>query len=105
MNLKGLLFSTFRKPSSRTRWQIHCAKPHAPTLGESRSHAVRRVLSLERSLCFKEFDAFDAVMQEYFDMRHAEPVPTADLDKPHILPPYAHCEKEIEHYHQDPSSV
>ena len=44
---------------------------------------MRRFLLLERSLRAKgEFEAFDSVMQEYFDMKHAEPVPTADLDKP-----------------------
>ena len=58
-------------------------KPHSPSLGESRSHAVRRFLSLEHSLHAKnEFEEFDSVMQEYFDMKHAESVPTADLEKP-----------------------
>ena len=58
-------------------------KPYAPLLGESRSQAVQRFLSLERSLSAKgEFEAFDMVMQEYFNMKHAKPVPKADLDKP-----------------------
>ena len=58
-------------------------KPNSPSLGESRSQAVRRFLSLERSLHSKnEFSAFDNVMQEYFDLCHAEPVPAADLEKP-----------------------
>ena len=58
-------------------------KPHAKSLGESRSQAVRRFLSLERSLHSKgEFDAFRNVMEEYFQMDHAEPVPTVDLEKP-----------------------
>ena len=58
-------------------------RAHAPPLGESRSHAVRRFLSLERSLRAKdEFESFDSVMQEYFDMKHAEPVPAVDLKKP-----------------------
>ena len=58
-------------------------RPHAPPLGESRSQAVRRFLSLEHSLRAKgEFGAFNTVMQEYFDMKHAEPVPPLDLDKP-----------------------
>ena len=58
-------------------------KPHAPLLGESRSHAVRRFLSLERALRSKgEFEDFDAVIREYFELQHAEPVPTPDLDKP-----------------------
>ena len=57
--------------------------PNAKPLGESRSQAVRRFLSLERSLnqkgCFQEFDT---VMQEYFDLGHAEGVPTQDMEKP-----------------------
>ena len=47
--------------------------PDARPIGESRSQAVRRFLSLEHSLnkkgCFQESDA---IMQEYFDL---EPVP------------------------------
>ena len=58
-------------------------KPSSATLGESRSQAVRRFLSLERSLQAKnEFSTFNSVMQEYFDLGHAEPVPNADLEKP-----------------------
>lgn len=58
-------------------------KPHSPTLGESRSHAARRFLSLEHSLRTKgEFKDFDMVIQEYFKLNHAEPVPANDLDKP-----------------------
>ena len=48
-------------------------KPHVKVLGESRSQAVRRFLSLERSLHdMEQFDDFDAVMNEYFEKRHAE---------------------------------
>ena len=58
-------------------------RPHSPLLGESRSHAVRRFLALERSLHAKgEFKAFDTVMQVYFELKHAELVPEADLGKP-----------------------
>ena len=58
-------------------------KPNPPRLGESRSQAVRRFLSLERSLRSKgEFDAFNSVIQEYFDLKHAELVPDIDHDKP-----------------------
>ena len=40
-------------------------------------------LSLKRSLHSKnDLSAFDNVMQEYFDLCHAEPVPAADLEKP-----------------------
>ena len=28
-----------------------------------------------------EFEAFYSVMQEYFDLNHAEPVPTSDIEK------------------------
>ena len=57
-------------------------KPNAKPLGESRSHAVRRFLALERSLHSKsQFDLFNVVMEEYFEMGHAEPVPLADVEK------------------------
>ena len=58
-------------------------KPDAKKLGESRSQAVRRFLSLERSLHARsQFAEVDAVIREYFDMGHAEPVPAVDLRKP-----------------------
>ena len=57
-------------------------KSNPPALGESHSQAVRRFLTLERSLYSKnEFSTVDDVMQEYFDLCHAEPVPAADLNK------------------------
>ena len=58
-------------------------KPAAKPLGESRSQAVQRFLSLEHSLhCKGQFTDFNTVMQEYFDIKHAESVPTVDLNKP-----------------------
>ena len=58
-------------------------KPDAKQIGESRSQAVRRFLSLERSLHAKhQFDKFGSVMQEYLDLGHAELVPPSDLEKP-----------------------
>ena len=51
-------------------------------LGESRSKAVRRFLSLERSLRPAGQDEFHSVMNEYFDLGHAEIVPYSDLEKP-----------------------
>ena len=58
-------------------------KPDAKAIGESRSQAVRRFLSLERLFHAKnQFDEFGSVMKEYFDMGHAEPVPLSDLEKP-----------------------
>ena len=57
-------------------------KPDSKLIGESRSQAVRRFLSLERSLNHKnKFKEFEAVMQEYFDLGHAETVPIEDMDK------------------------
>ena len=58
-------------------------KADATPLGESRLQAVRRFLSLEHSLRSKgQFSDFNAVMQEYFDLAHAESIPAKDLDKP-----------------------
>ena len=58
--------------------------PQSRPLGESRSQAVRRFLSLERSLYSKgQFQEFSHVMEEYFDLGHAEPVPPGDIQKPH----------------------
>ena len=49
-------------------------------MGESRSQAIRRFLSLERSLHSKgQFEELDLVMKEYFDMGHAEQVPVLDM--------------------------
>ena len=51
-------------------------------LGESRTQAVRRFCSLERSLCNKgKFQEVDTVVQEYLDLQHAEVVPQEDLHK------------------------
>ena len=57
-------------------------KDNLAPLGESRSQAVRRFFSLERSLRFKgQFSEVDSVLGEYFEMGHAEPVPVSALDK------------------------
>ena len=58
-------------------------KSDAKPLGESRSQAVRRLLSLERLLNAKgRFAEFKAVMKEYVDLQHAKIVPVNDLEKP-----------------------
>ena len=55
-------------------------KLDAKPLGESRSTAVRRFLSLERSLRAREqFDQFNECIQEYLTMGHAE-VPESALN-------------------------
>ena len=52
-------------------------------LGESRSQTVRRFLSLERTLRARnQFVEFGKVINEYFDLGHAELVPSEDLSKP-----------------------
>lgn len=57
-------------------------KPQAKTIGESRTQAVRRFLALERSLSSKnQFTEFSDVIEEYFEMGHAELIPATDLRK------------------------
>ena len=52
-------------------------------LGESRGLAVRRFLSLQKSLRSKgQFQEFSKAVQEYFDMGHAGPMPVKQLVKP-----------------------
>ena len=58
-------------------------KPEPGVLGESRSSAVRRFLSLERSLHARgQFEEFSKVMSEYFEMEHAEEVPESSVNHP-----------------------
>ena len=58
-------------------------KQDAKPIGESRSLAVRRFLSLERTLRAKnQFDQFGDVMKEYFHLEHAELVPPGELNLP-----------------------
>ena len=53
------------------------------SFGESRSQAIRRFLSLERSLNQRnKFHEFQTVMQEYLELGHVEPVPSKDMGKP-----------------------
>ena len=77
----------FRQCHSRTpegRFVVPLPKRSpAPTLGESRTQAVRRFFSLERSLHYKgQFSESSAVIDEYFQQGHAELMPPADLKKP-----------------------
>ena len=52
-------------------------------IGESRTQAVRRFISLEKALHSNgQFKAFETVMSEYMDLGHAELVPFEDLEKP-----------------------
>ena len=55
---------------------------HVELLGESRYQALRRFRQLEQSLHNKDkCEEVDKVVQEYFDMGHAEEVPEIDLHK------------------------
>ena len=57
-------------------------KENPPAISESRSKAVRRFQSLERSLHFKgQFDELSTVMEEYFEKNHAERVPMCHMEK------------------------
>ena len=76
----------FRDNHSRSdsgRFVVPLPKKHdTKQIEESRSQAVRRFLSLKRSLHAKnQFDEFRSVVQEYLDLGHAELVPS-DLEKP-----------------------
>ena len=60
--------------------------PEVGVLGESRSGAVRRFLSLERLLHMRgQFDELSAVIREYYNLGHAEEVPQSALN---LLPQY-----------------
>lgn len=57
-------------------------KSNTKPIGESRSQAVRGFLHLEHSLNSKnQFQDFETVMLEYFDLGHAELVPKEDMHK------------------------
>ena len=58
-------------------------KDEAGILGESKSTAIRRFLSLERSLHSRgRFDELSKVMNEYFQLGHAEEVPGSAKECP-----------------------
>ena len=54
-------------------------KPDPKLIGESHSQAVGRFKYLETSLA--HFEEVNAVVEEYFEMGHAELIPTSDLKK------------------------
>ena len=57
-------------------------KPKAKATGESRTQAVRRFLTLERSLKAKGiFKEVDCIMKVYLDLEYSEPVPHDSIDK------------------------
>ena len=57
-------------------------KESTPLLGCSKEQAVRRYLQNEKTLKRKgQWEKFQAVVDEYADLHHSEPVPPADLCK------------------------
>ena len=81
-----LIMNHFQSNNYRdeTRWLIIPLpqKEGVDPLDKSRRLAVRRFLSLEKSLRSKDqFQEFVKVVQEYFDIGHAELVPVEQLIK------------------------
>ena len=77
-------FKTSHRSDENRRFVLPLPRrENAKPLGESRSQAVQRFLSLERALHARNrFVEFENVVQEYFDLKHAELVPFEDLNKP-----------------------
>ena len=72
--------------------------PQTTPLGESRSSAARRLLSLERSLHFKnQFDEFATVMNEYMNLKHQSWYKKQTYSR-NVLFAHACCSKGKEHY-------
>ena len=68
----------------RGRFIVHTPKKNdCPKLGESRTMAMKRFINLERSLKAKEqFQEFEKAKKEYFELDHAEVVPSESISKP-----------------------
>ena len=77
-------FDTHHHRNAEGRFVISLPKKqNARSIGESRSQAVRRFLAFERSLSArKQTQEFNAIMQVYLGLEHAEPVPQEDINKP-----------------------
>lgn len=68
--------------SSQCRYSVTLPrKPDMPALENSRQQAVQRYRSNEQSILRKQsWEPFQAVVQEYLDLGHAESVPSTSLD-------------------------
>ena len=90
-------FNTHHSRDERGRFVVPLPKcPLESKLGESRSQAVCRFLSFERSIHSKGlFPEVQKVVQEYFDQHNTEEVPLTDLEKPpdqvYYLPMHVVC--------------
>ena len=67
---------------SRCRYTVSLPwRPDAPPLGESRNQALSRYISNERSILRRGvWKDFQAVVQTYMDLGHAEPVPQGECE-------------------------
>ena len=74
---------------SACRYQVALPKkPDCQPLGESRSQAVQRYFSNEKSIIRRKvWKDFQQVIQGYLDLEHAEKVPPAELHLPHYYLP------------------
>ena len=87
------------------RFILHLPKKNAcPRLGESRTMAIKRFIGLERSLKAKgQFEEFAKEIKEYFELDHAEVVPSGSILKPHHDILYADgCSTKIDYHNKDP---
>ena len=77
-------FDTHHHQNAEGRFVVSLPKKqNIKSIGESQSQAVRRFLAFERTLSArKQTQEFNAIMQEYLDLEHAEPVPQEDINKP-----------------------
>ncbi len=75
--------------SAEGRYAVQLPRvPNPPELGQSRTLAVQRFLSNERSLRKqKKLEEFEHALQEYLTLGHAEEVPPDDLQHDHYYLP------------------
>ena len=82
--------ATLSYSAADKRYQVTLPrKPDAKPLGFSRDQAVSRFISNEKSVIRRKiYESFQAVIQGYLDLKHAEPVPlSADLPSQHYYLP------------------
>ena len=81
----------------RRRYTVALPKREdVPLLGDSRPQALARYVTHERSILKRNsYQPYQAVMQEYFDLGHAEPIPAeASLPSQHFYMPMHAVVKE-----------
>ena len=82
-----LVLQHYKQTTIKTQdelYQVQLPRKSAPPeLGESREQAKHRLLATEKSLTRRGiWNEFREVIDDYFNLGHAETVPTADLEKP-----------------------